>query len=296
MSATTSRDRTGAYPSRFPRVRHAGIALIWLLVIVNLLLLLWMVATSLRDTRSIFEDPVGIPVDPEWGNYVTAWRTGGFGQALLNSIVVSLGSAAIAVAVSAPAAYALARTRRRSGGSLTMAFALGVGVPAQLIVIPVYLALARVEDATSIKLIDSLQGLTLVYTGLAIPFTVFLLTGYFKSLPLEIEEAAVIDGAGPIRSFVQVVLPVARTGLITAYTLAVIMAWNETLFAIVLTIRSENRTLPAALLTFIDQQQFQGTDWGGMFAGVVIIMVPVLVLFVVLGQRLIEGMTVGVSK
>ncbi|WP_424215797.1 carbohydrate ABC transporter permease (plasmid) [Streptomyces sp. BI20] len=263
---------------------------------MNVLLALWMLSTSLRDTKAVFENPTGLPFPPRWENYATAWRTGGFGPALLNSTIVSVTSAFLAVLVSAPAAYALARTRRRTGSRLTLGFALGVGVPTQLIVVPVYLALARVQDLTHLKLIDSLQGLTLVYTALAVPFSVFLLTGYFVSLPIEIEEAAVIDGAGPLRTFFRVILPLARTGLITAFTLAVLSAWNETLFSLVLTTRAENRTLPAALLSFIDQQQFQGTDWGGMFAGVVIIMVPVLVLFVVLGQRLIDGMTVGVGK
>ncbi|MHA6765662.1 carbohydrate ABC transporter permease [Streptacidiphilus sp. PAMC 29251] len=279
-----------------PRPRHLGTAVIWLIVVVDLFLLVWMVTTSLRDTKSIFEHPIDLPTEPQWSNYTRAWETGGFGQALVNSTIVSLGSAALAVAISAPASYALARSRRRIGGSLTILFALGIGVPAQLLVIPVYLALAKTQAATHIKLLDSNQGLILVYIGLAIPFTVYLLTGFFKSLPLEVEEAAMIDGAGTLRTFTQVVLPLARSGLITAFTLQVLSAWNETLFSIVMTTSTPNRTLPAALLSFIDQEQFQGSDWGGMFAGVVIIMVPVLILFVVLGQRLISGMTVGVGK
>ncbi|MEV6007829.1 carbohydrate ABC transporter permease [Streptomyces sp. NPDC051976] len=301
MPATTTNPGHRTRPARprrglSLRPRHLGSALIWGLVITNLLLLVWMVLTSLRDTKSIFEHPVGWPSSPHWANYTTAWKTGGFGRGLVNSTVVSTTSAAAAVAVAAPAAYALARTRKRVGGPLTMLFALGVGIPGQLIVIPVYLAFAKTQDATHLKLLDSMQGLILVYTGLAIPFTVFLLTGYFVSLPLEIEEAAVIDGAGTVRTFIQVVLPLARSGLITAFTLAVLGAWNETLFSIILTTRAQTRTLPAALLSFIDQQQFQGSDWGGMFAGVIIVMLPVLALFVVLGQRLVSGMTVGAGK
>jgi multiple sugar transport system permease protein/N-acetylglucosamine transport system permease protein len=278
------------------RPARLGAGLIRALCAVNVLLLVWMVVTSLRDTKSIFQHPVALPAHPQWGNYVRAWQTGGFGPALLNSLVASVGSAVIAVAVAAPAAYVLSRTKRRVGTPLTMLFALGLGVPAQLIVIPVYVALARTQALTHLKLLDSMQGLLLVYVGLAMPFTVFLLTGYFRSLPVEVEEAACLDGAGALRSFFQVVLPMARNGLITAFTLQVLGAWNETLFGLVLLTSTANRTLPVALLSFIDQQQFQGTDWGGMFAGVVIIMLPVLALFVLLGQRLISGMTAGVSK
>lgn len=294
--ATRPTQRPSRRPRRSLRTRHLGAGLIRALCGVNILLLLWMIITSFRDTQEIFDDPVGLPSTPQWGNYLTAWQTGGFGTALVNSLTVSIGSAAIAVAIAAPAAYVLARTRRRVGSPITMLFALGIGVPAQLIVIPVYVAFAQTQSLTHLKLLDSMQGLTTVYVGLAMPFTVFLLTGYFRSLPIEVEEAACIDGAGPLRGFLQIVLPMARNGLITAFTLQVLGAWNETLFALVMLTSSENRTLPVALLTFIDQQQFQGTDWGGMFAGVVIIMVPVLLLFVVLGQRLISGMTAGVSK
>ncbi|MFC9331230.1 carbohydrate ABC transporter permease [Kitasatospora sp. NPDC057015] len=278
------------------RPRHLGAGAIRALCAVNILLLLWMVLTSFRDTKSIFESPVGLPTHPQWDNYTRAWQTGGFGPALVNSLLASVGSAVIAVAIAAPAAYALSRTKRKVGSPLTMLFALGLGVPTQLIIIPVYVALAKTQALTHLKLLDSMQGLMFVYVGLAMPFTVFLLTGYFRSLPVEVEEAACLDGAGALRTFVQVVLPMARNGLITAFTMQVLGAWNETLFGLVLLTSSDNRTLPVALLSFIDQQQFQGTDWGGMFAGVVLIMVPVLTVFAVLGQRLISGMTAGVSK
>ncbi|MFJ2865598.1 carbohydrate ABC transporter permease [Kitasatospora sp. NPDC087314] len=286
----------GRRPTPALRPRHIGAAVIRALCAVNILLLVWMIITSLRDTKDIFDHPVGLPTHPGWGNYLRAWQTGGFGAALVNSLIVSVGSAVIAVAVAAPAAYALARTKRRVGSPVTMLFALGLGVPAQLIIIPVYVAFAKTQNLTHLKLLDSMQGLITVYVGLAMPFTVFLLTGYFRSLPVEVEEAACLDGAGALRSFVQIVLPMARTGLITAFTMQVLSAWNETMFSLVMLTSDGNRTLPVALLSFIDQQQFQGTDWGGMFAGVVIIMLPVLILFVVLGQRLIAGMTAGVSK
>ena len=279
-----------------PRPRHFGAGLIRTLCAVNILLLLWMLATSLRDTKSIFNSPVGLPTHPQWGNYSRAWSTGGFGQALINSLIASLGSATIAVAIAAPAAYAMSRTKRKVGGRMTVLFALGLGVPSQVLIIPVYVALAKTQAATHLRLIDSLQGLVFAYVGLAMPFTVFLLTGYFRSLPSEIEEAACLDGAGVVRAFARVVLPVARTGLITAFTLQVLGAWNETLFSYVLLSSDGNKTLPVTLLSFVQQEEYQGADWGGLFAGVVIIMLPVLILFVVLGQRLIDGMTAGVSK
>ncbi|MCM2415996.1 carbohydrate ABC transporter permease [Streptomyces sp. RKAG290] len=171
-----------------------------------------------------------------------------------------------------------------------MTFAMGLGVPGQVLVVPLFVGLAHVN------LTNSDFGLAMVYVGLAMPFTVFLLTGFFAGIPAILEEAAVIDGAGPLRSFVSVVLPVARGGLITAFLLQFISSWNETLFALVLTNSQDKITLSVALQEFAATQQFNGLDYGTMFAGVCIILAPMLALFSWLGTRIIQGMTVGIGK
>lgn len=273
-----------------------GRVIVWLLVAFNLFLVVWMVMTSLRDTRDIARDPLGLPTQPHWENFATAWNTGGFGIAAINSVVATVVSSLLVVAIAAPAAYVLAKSTRRLSSTFTLMFVLGLGVPGQVLLVPIYVMLAKFQDISHLKMINSVQGLIVVMVGLGIPFTVFLLAGFFRSLPVEIEEAAAIDGSSGIRTLIQIVLPLARSGLVTAFMLAVISGWNETLFSLVMLTTAENRTLPIALLAFLDQSQFNGADWGGLFAGIVLVVTPVLALFIWLGRRIVEGMTVGISK
>ncbi len=294
--APPARRRRSSRKDRISPGGYVGRTVVWLLVAFNLFLLVWMAVTSLRDTRDIARDPLGIPATPFWENFSTAWNTGGFGTAAINSVVATLVSSLLVVAISAPAAYVLAKSTRKISPTLTLMFVLGLGVPGQVVLVPIYIMMAKFQDVSHLQMLNSVQGLIIVLVGLGIPFTVFLLAGFFRSLPIEIEEAAAIDGSSGIRTFVQIVLPLARSGLVTAVMLAVITGWNETLFSLVLLTTSENRTLPIALLAFIDQAQFNGADWGGLFAGRVMVVTPVLALFIWLGRRIVEGMTVGISK
>ncbi|MGI5351386.1 carbohydrate ABC transporter permease [Streptomyces sp. CA-250714] len=276
----TTRARTG---------RAVGLGMIWLCVAAGLLLLGWMALTSLRDSRAIFDRPWALPDPWQLSNYRTAFDSG-FGRAAVNSVLVSGSAAVAAVALAAPAAYALSRRLNALAEPLTMLFVLGLGVPGQVLLIPVFFML------TEVNMVDTLPGLFLVYVGLAMPFTVFLLTGFFRSLPGELEEAAALDGASPARTFWQIVLPLARSGLITAFLLQLINNWNETLFALSLMQSNDNFTLPLVLARFIGEQQYRGADWGGMFAGLCLIVAPMLLLYGWLSRRIITGMTLGLGK
>ncbi|MEV6700343.1 carbohydrate ABC transporter permease [Streptomyces sp. NPDC051453] len=271
------------------RLRAWGLAVVWLFVLANLFLLLWMVLSSLRDTGDIFAHPWSLPSSVQLSNYAVAFDSG-FGRATLNSILVSVSAAVVSVAVAAPAAYVLSRRLSSAAGPLTTLFVLGLGVPGQVLLIPVFFMFSKID------LVDSLPGLCAVYVGLSMPFTVFLLTGFFRSLPQEVEEAAALDGASPARTFWQIVLPLARSGMITAFLLQFINNWNETLFSLALVQSDDKYTLPLALARFIGEQQYKGADWGGMFAGLCLIVAPMLVLYGWLSQRIISGMTLGIGK
>ena len=267
-----------------------GIGVVWLAVAADLLLISWILLTSLRDSSDIMAHPFGLPTRPRFANYSKAWSDGGFSSAALNSVIVATVSSVLAVLLAAPCAYVLARRRSRTSSALTMTFAMGLGVPGQVLVVPLFIGLAKVN------LIDSRPGLILTYVGLAMPFTVYLLTGFFAGIPEVLEEAAVLDGAGAVRTFVKVIVPVARGGLITAFLLQFIGAWNETLFALVLTNSQDKVTLPVALRSFVAAEQFTQLDWGTMFAGICLILAPMIALFSWLGTRIIQGMTVGIGK
>ncbi|MFI1092685.1 carbohydrate ABC transporter permease [Streptomyces sp. NPDC020917] len=267
-----------------------GTGVVWAVVAADIVLLLWVALTSLRGSSDILHHPFGLPSHPRFGNYAKAFGDGGFGQAAVNSLINATVSSGLAIALAAPCAYVLARRRTRTSSALTMTFAMGLGVPGQVLIVPMFVGLAKAN------LVDTHTGLILVYTGLAMPFTVYLLTGFFAGVPEVLEEAAVIDGAGAVRTFVQVIVPVARGGLITAFLLQFIGAWNETLFALVLTQSQDKITLPVALKGFLATQQINGLDYGTMFAGICIILAPMLALFSWLGTRIIQGMTVGIGK
>lgn len=270
--------------------RYLGSGFIWILVAFNILLLVWVLVQSFRDTRAIFSNPWGLPVSIAWDNFVTAWDASHFGIATLNSIVVTAVSSVLAVAVAAPAAYYLSRQENRLTSTLTMYFVLGLGVPVQVILIPLFVMLSRMY------LTDSLLGLSLVYVGLSMPFTVYLLTAFFRSLPTELEEAAALDGSTPAGTFFRIMLPLAKGGLLTAFVLQVISHWNETLLALTLLQTTAHYTLPIALISFVQQQTYSGADWGGMFAGLTIVIMPMVITFVWLGRRLTEGLTLGMGK
>lgn len=286
---------TGRRPRR-RRIRQLGpgqrvaAALVWIVVALNILVLLWLAMSSLKSTRAIFDNPWALPDQLELGNYSRAWGESRFGAAALNTLLVVVTSSLLIVGLAAPAAYALARGASRASGTVTVILAVGMGIPFQVILIPLFVFLQR------FGLTNSFGGLILVYVGTSLPFTVILLSGFFRGLSSEMEEAAALDGAGVVRTFWSVMLPLVRSGMITALMLNMIGLWNETFIALVLLQNADKQTLSLALLGFMQRQQYNGADWGGLFAGVCILILPTLVVYMWLSRRIIEGLTLGSGK
>lgn len=270
--------------------RAVGTALVWAFVLFNLAIFAFLLIASFRTTAEIFDRPWGLPTTLHLENWVRAWTESGFARATVNTVALALAGAVTATVVSAPAAYALSRVRTRSAGPLSVFFVLGLGIPAHVTVIPLFAMMA------DIGLVNSLFGLYILYSATHVPFTVFLLTGFFRSLPGDIEEAAALDGASAWRSFWQIMLPLARSGIITVLILNIISIWNETLLGLVFLQSAENYTLSLALLNFMASMQFSGADYGSLFAGVCILVIPMVALYVWFGRRLVEGITMGSGK
>ncbi|GIH14258.1 sugar ABC transporter permease [Rugosimonospora africana] len=279
------RSRRGGWIERF-----GGGGLVWALALFNIAVAVWMLLASLKSTREIFARPWALPAHWLWSNYTSAWEASNFGPAFLNTLFVVAGTALSTIALSAPAAYVLSRVTHRLSGALTVFFAVGLGIPAQAITLPLFVLMNQ------LGLVDSLPGLWLLYTATSVPFTVFFLTGFFGSLPGALEEAAALDGASPWRTFWQIMMPVARSGIVTALILNIIQHWGETLFALIFLQSEQNQTLSLALLGFLQRMQYNDGDWGVLFAGVCTVVLPVLVCYVWLGRRIIEGMTLGSVK
>jgi multiple sugar transport system permease protein/N-acetylglucosamine transport system permease protein len=291
VPARTGGGRRGRRARRGGRIeRFGGGGLVWLLAVFNVAVAGWMLLASLKSTREIFAHPWRLPAHWLWSNYRAAWEASNFGPAFLNTVLVVAGTALSTIALSAPAAYVLSRVTHRYSGALTAFFAVGLGIPAQAITLPLFVLM------NDLGLVDSLPGLWLLYTATSVPFTVFFLTGFFGSLPGALEEAAALDGASPWCTFWQIMMPVARSGIVTALILNIIQHWGETLFALIFLQSEQNQTLSLALLGFLQRMQYNDGDWGVLFAGVCTVVLPVLACYVWLGRRIIEGMTLGSVK
>ncbi len=249
----------------------------------------WVVLASLKTNRDVFRNPFSIPADPQWNNYAKVWTTSDVGQGFLNSLIIVGISVALILLISSPAAYVLSRAKFRGRGLLTMVYIAGIGIPYPLLFIPLFALLA------GLKMINTMQGIILVYVSLSIPFTVYILTGFFGSLPQELEDAAVIDGCNDLDVFRRVMLPLASPGILTSAIFNFIGLWNEFQLALIFIQDPNLRPLSLSLYSLKNAMTYSG-DWAGLFAGVVIVIVPTVVLFIILSERMISGITLGSVK
>ncbi len=255
-----------------------------------ILLVIWVVMASLKTTRGLFGSPWTLPTDPVFSNYAKVWISNRFGDYFLNSILVVSGSVLALLIVAVPAAYVLSRGTFRGRRSILNFFIFGMGVPIPLLFIPL------VVVTTEMGVVDTLTGLSAVYVSISLPFTIYVLQGFFSSLPSELESAAVIDGCSDWQVFWHVMLPLAAPGAATVAILNFVALWNEYQLSLVLINSPENRTLSLGIYSLITSMQYSGGNWPGLFAGVTIVMVPTIALYIFLSERMISGITMGGVK
>ena len=271
--------------------------LLWLIVGFNIALLVWTLLSSFRDSRSLWTNPLGAS-GLNLGGYSRAWQAADFAGAFVSTLIVVVASTAVLMLLATPASYVLARSARRSAAPLVTYFAAGLALPVQAVLIP-YQALSQnlsqfMQDWVT-GWWDDRISLVICNVAVSMPFTVFVLTGYFRSLPSELEEAAALDGASPAQTFRKIMIQVARPGLTMVIVLNVIGLWNEFLLASVILRDPTQFTLPAALNQLNSTMQYT-SDWGGLFAGVTILVAPMVILFFWFGRKIMESMTLGVTK
>lgn len=266
-----------------------GKSLLYIWAFFIIFVLGWIILSSLKTNQELFSSFWKLPETLQWGNYKKAWVQSDLASYFLNSVIVVCVSVVGIVLVSAPASYVLSRFTFWGRGFLTNSFILGIGIPFQAVLIPIYFLLVK------IGLINSLMGLIIVYVAIQLPFTIFILTGFFQTLPRDTEESAAIDGASANTIFWKIMLPMARPGIVTVTILNAVTLWNEFLFAKAYMTQNVNYTLSVGLYQFYQSMQYN-SDWVGLYAGVVIIVIPILVFFMWLSSWIIEGMTAGSSK
>ena len=256
--------------------------------------LVWLLYTSLKDDRAIFMSPFSLPDfrHLQWHNFQRAWAGAHFSQYFFNSALVTMTALVASLLLASMAAYALSRFRLPGGKPVFFLFLSGLMIPGQLAIIPLFFQMRR------LGLLDSRFGLTLCYIAGSFPFAIFVLAGFFKTLPASLYEAAQIDGCSEWRAFWSIMLPLARPGLITVAIFQFLGFWNEffTAFLFMSGAGSEQiRTLPLGLANIAITSQYR-SDWGTAFAGLVLVTVPALIFYSLLQRHLVKGITMGALK
>lgn len=285
MTTTSPTQVAGRRPFRWTSIPLHVVLLV--LSALMALPFLWMILASFKPLEEIFRSPPSLfPQNWTDQNYDTAFTQVDFVRAFANSIIVAVAVTALSLLTCAMAAYAFARIRFRGRGVLFGAFLATMMMPQQLTIIPMYVIMAR------LGLLDTLWALILP-AGLFNAFGVFLLRQYVKSIPVELEEAAAIDGASRLRTFATIVLPLLRTPLVALGIFVFLGQWNSFFYPLIFLNSTENFTLPLVV------NQFKGalaSDWGALMAGVTVAAVPMLLVFMIAQRQIVEGIALSGSK
>ncbi|MCP9943843.1 carbohydrate ABC transporter permease [Streptomyces somaliensis] len=267
-----------------------GILALWALMVG--VPLLWVLWSSFKDSGGILGDPWALPTSPHWENWPNAWNEASMGRYFVNTVVVVGGSVTGTMVLGSMAAYVLARFTFPGNRLVYYLFVAGMSFPVFMLVVPLFFVL---RDFPGTSLLATHHGLVLVYVAYSLPFTVFFMTAFFRTLPTSVAEAAAIDGASHTRTFFQIMLPMAKPGLVSVGIFNFLGQWNQYLLPMVLNQQEDKYVLTQGLAMIALQQGYRG-DWGALMAGMTIAMLPVLVVYAVFQRQVQAGLTAGALK
>jgi multiple sugar transport system permease protein len=248
----------------------------------------WMIVTSLKHDKEIYGyEATLIPEKPTLDNYVTIFRDTPYLLFLRNSVVVAVSSTLLSVIIASLGAYAIARLKFPGREFLARALVCTYLVPPSLLFIPLFAIMS------ALRFTDTLYGLTIAYLGGDVPFCTWLLMGYFKSVPVELEEAALVDGCNRVTALIRVILPVSLPALVVVMFFSFTRSWNEFLYAYVFTSTNQARTITAGLVNFMSADVF---FWGPLMASTIISALPPVVMFLIFQRWVVKGLTLGAVK
>lgn len=251
--------------------------------------MIWTIQTSFKDNRDLYQNIWGLPKIWHWENYEKAWVKANIGNYFLNSIYVTVLTAVGSLFVVSLAAYVIARFRTRTNKFLNFYFIISMMIPGSIAIIPQYFIIANLH------LINNLNGLVIKYVADSIPFSIFVLIGFYKILPLELEEAAYIDGAGYFRTFISIMMPLSKPGIMTISIFTVLGAWNEYFFALITMTDKTKYTIPVGVANLLATTQYRA-EWGVVFAASVIVLLPSIITYTLFQKNITSGLTVGAIK
>ncbi|MGW7463668.1 carbohydrate ABC transporter permease [Streptomyces xantholiticus] len=264
-----------------------GMLILWAFMVV--MPLAWAVMTSFKDDKSIFTSPWALPDTLHFENWSRAWTEAHMSDYFLNTVLVVGGSLAGTLLLGSMAAYVLARFEFPGNRFIYFLFIGGMSFPIILALVPLFYVM------NNMALLNTIHGLILVYIAYSLPFTVFFLTAFFRTLPSSVAEAAFMDGASHTRTFFQVMLPMAKPGLISVGIFNFLGQWNQYMLPTVLNTDESKKVLSQGLVQLAVSQGYKG-DWSGLFAGLVMAMLPVLAAYIIFQRQVVAGLTAGALK
>ncbi|BFT74746.1 carbohydrate ABC transporter permease [Paenibacillus sp. P36] len=273
---------------RIGKIKHFIIyAFLILFAIINLLPLFWMVVDSFKSEQDYAANPFSLPTVLHFSNYAKAWEVANMGTYYKNSIIITAVSVIVTVLLGALASYFLSRFEFKLRGITYGIFLLGMLIPIHATLIPIFHIMQK------LRLLDTSLSLILPYTAFHLSLTIFILEGFMRGFPKDMEESAVMDGCGVFRIFWYIILPITRPAMATVIILNFVYNWNEYLFALVLINSSELKTLPLGLANFVGIETASLTL---QMAALTIALIPIIIFYLILQKQLVNGMTAGAVK
>jgi N-acetylglucosamine transport system permease protein len=259
----------------------------------------WVFMASIKQNSEFYGNPWSLPKGIYLQNFVDAFQTAKMGDYMLNSAIVTTLALLILLVVALPAAYVLARYRFRGSKFLNALFMGGLFINVNYIVVPIFLMLVNADKFLitafgSGFFLNNIFVLALVYASTALPFTIYLLSGFFVTIPKDYEEAAFVDGSGYFRTMIKIMMPMARPSIITVILFNFLSFWNEYIISLTL-LTKEAKTLPVGLMQLMQAQQ-AAANYGQLYAGLVLVMMPTLILYIMVQRKLTQGMSLGGLK
>ena len=254
---------------------------------IYLVPLLWVFTVSFKTNAEIFSSPFSLPKQLCFDNYVVAWTAGKLGIATWNSFLVCVITLLLSMLVGSMIAFAIARMQWKLSKLVLTYFLLGMMIPVHCVLIPLFTRFAK------IGLSNNLWGLVLPYLTFSLPVTIYIMSGFFRSIPNELLEAACIDGCSIYKIFFRVCLPLAKTGLFVTGLMTFVANWNELLLAMVFISDDNIKTLPVSLSKFVGPYN---TNYSQMFAAIIIAIIPTIAVYCAFSNQIVDGLTAGAVK
>ena len=257
------------------------------MVIIYIAPIVWIAMSSVKTRAQIYKAPFDLPVEFHWENYQIAWSAGKLGIAMLNSLFVCVITLILTMLIGSMAAFAIGRMRWKLSGATMIYILIGMMIPVHCVLIPLFVRFAN------IGLNNNLWGLIIPYLTFSLPTCVFIMSGFFRSIPNELLESACMDGCTIYQIFFKICFPLARTGLFVTGLMTFIGNWNELLLALVFVSDANKKTLPVALTKFVTPYQ---TNYDKMFPAIMIAIIPTIVVYCLFSNQIVDGLTTGAVK